>query len=317
MHAASPFHATAQTCTRAVCAAALVAIAVSASPPTATADPASVTATVLKVVDGDTIDIRDDVRGRLRVRVLGIDTPETHKPGYTVGCWGPEASDFAESTLLGQRVALITDLTQDLHDRFGRARSHTWFGEMAGTIRSRRLARARPTRMSTGADLLPVTTRLQRQRKKPKTLFADCGVHRAMATPPQFRGDRHVWVRQRTRSPVSRHFHDKGELKMKRFIIGLAVVVGAIGLAVPASADKTDGEFLITLSNGGVPYGDATDAISWAHTVCEFMDEGKSMSRATMAFMQAKGWSIDDAGYFVGAAANLYCPWHVPADMHR
>src|SRR3954447_4615295 len=32
----------------------------------------------------------------------------------------PQATDFAESTLLGQRVALITDPTQDLHDRFGR-----------------------------------------------------------------------------------------------------------------------------------------------------------------------------------------------------
>lgn len=89
----------------------MVVIAVSASPPTATADPAPVTATVLKVVDGDTIDIRDDVRGRLRVRVLGIDTPETKRPGSTVGCWGPQATDFAESTLLGQRVALVTDPT--------------------------------------------------------------------------------------------------------------------------------------------------------------------------------------------------------------
>lgn len=61
------------------------------SPPTATADPVTATAVVLKVVDGDTMDIRDDIRGRLRVRILGIDTPETNKPGYTVGCWGPEA----------------------------------------------------------------------------------------------------------------------------------------------------------------------------------------------------------------------------------
>jgi micrococcal nuclease len=91
-----------------------------AGPAPVTADPVSTTATVLKVVDGDTIDIRDDVRGRLRVRVLGIDTPETKKPGYTVGCWGPEATAFAESTLLGQRVALVTDPTQGIHDRYGR-----------------------------------------------------------------------------------------------------------------------------------------------------------------------------------------------------
>jgi endonuclease YncB( thermonuclease family) len=84
------------------------------------AEPVTVTALVLRVVDGDTVDIRDDVRGRLRVRLLGIDTPETKKPGYTVGCWGPEASEFAKSTLLGQRVAFVTDPSQGMYDRYGR-----------------------------------------------------------------------------------------------------------------------------------------------------------------------------------------------------
>ena len=84
------------------------------------ADPVATTATVLKVVDGDTVDIVDDVRGRLRIRLLGIDTPETKKPGYTVGCWGPQATEFAKSTLLGQRVAFVTDPSQGMYDRFGR-----------------------------------------------------------------------------------------------------------------------------------------------------------------------------------------------------
>jgi micrococcal nuclease len=100
---------------------AVVAIAMFAIPVvTATAEPVTTTADVLRVVDGDTIDIRDDVRGRLRVRLLGIDTPETKKPGYTVGCWGPEATQFAESTMTGQRVALEPDPTQDRTDRYGR-----------------------------------------------------------------------------------------------------------------------------------------------------------------------------------------------------
>lgn len=98
----------------------MVAIAVCAPWPTATADPVPVTATVLRVVDGDTIDIRDDVGGRLRVRVLGIDTPETKRPGYTVGCWGPEATEFATTTMVGQRVSLEPDPTQNRTDRYGR-----------------------------------------------------------------------------------------------------------------------------------------------------------------------------------------------------
>ncbi|WP_394329243.1 thermonuclease family protein, partial [Mycobacteroides abscessus] len=61
--------------------------------------------TVVRDVDGDTIDVRHDQRGRLRVRIVGLDTPETHRPGVGVGCGGPEASAFAKQTLEGQRVA--------------------------------------------------------------------------------------------------------------------------------------------------------------------------------------------------------------------
>src|ERR1700742_2736407 len=92
----------------------VVVLATFVATPGARADSVTTTATVLRVVDGDTIDIRDDVRGRLRVRLLGIDTPETKKPGYTVGCWGPEATEFAKSTMLGQRVSLVPDPTQDM-----------------------------------------------------------------------------------------------------------------------------------------------------------------------------------------------------------
>ncbi len=92
--------------------------------PAAAADPVAVTATVLRVVDGDTIDVRDDVRGRLRIRILGIDTPETKKPGYTVGCWGPQATEFARANLVEQRVAIVYDPTQGMHDRYGRTYLH-------------------------------------------------------------------------------------------------------------------------------------------------------------------------------------------------
>ena len=85
---------------------------------------APATATVLRVVDGDTVDVLDDARGRLRVRVLGIDTPETKRPGYTEACWGREATEFATSTLLNRRVALIADASQDAHDRYGRTYLH-------------------------------------------------------------------------------------------------------------------------------------------------------------------------------------------------
>ncbi len=65
-----------------------MAVAVAVPPASACAAPveaAPATATVLRVIDGDTFDVVDDDRGRLRVRVLGIDTPETKG---TEECWG-------------------------------------------------------------------------------------------------------------------------------------------------------------------------------------------------------------------------------------
>jgi len=37
-----------------------------------------------------------------------------------VGCWGPEATRLAQANLVGQRVAVIPDPTQDRTDRYGR-----------------------------------------------------------------------------------------------------------------------------------------------------------------------------------------------------
>jgi micrococcal nuclease len=109
----------------------LVAVGLLTTPVAALADPvpADSSAVVLKVVDGDTIDILDDNRGRLRIRALGIDTPETKKPGYTVGCWGPEATEFARQTLVGQRVSVVYDPTQGLHDRYGRTLAYLVKGD--------------------------------------------------------------------------------------------------------------------------------------------------------------------------------------------
>jgi len=73
---------------------------------------------IVKVVDGDTVDVRlADGRER-RVRLIGIDTPEVHG---VVQCGGPRASRSLKKLLpLGTRVRLVSDPTQDLRDRYGR-----------------------------------------------------------------------------------------------------------------------------------------------------------------------------------------------------
>lgn len=122
-HNASPPSVAPTTALLAAAACAVTLLGSACSPSHADTDIAT-TATVLRVVDGDTVDVVDDSRGRLRIRVIGVDSPEVHKPGYSVGCWGPQASAFARDTLTGQRVAIVTDPSQDTHDRYGRTYLH-------------------------------------------------------------------------------------------------------------------------------------------------------------------------------------------------
>ena len=76
------------------------------------------TATVVRVVDGDTVDVRLG-RAEETARLLGIDTPETVKPGAPVDCFGPEASARTKELLpVGTEVRLARDA--EARDRFGR-----------------------------------------------------------------------------------------------------------------------------------------------------------------------------------------------------
>jgi len=74
-------------------------------------------ARVVAVVDGDTIDVSWAGR-RERVRLLGVDTPETVDPHRPVGCYGPEASAFTHRRLSGRPVQLTFD--RQRRDRYGR-----------------------------------------------------------------------------------------------------------------------------------------------------------------------------------------------------
>jgi micrococcal nuclease len=80
-------------------------------------------ATITHVVDGDTVDARLVSDGRrVRVRLLGIDTPE--KTGLRAGrpeCGGQDATRFTESLARRWRdVVLVTDPSQDAEDKYGR-----------------------------------------------------------------------------------------------------------------------------------------------------------------------------------------------------
>ena len=87
---------------------------------------------VIRVIDGDTLEVRT-AQGKEKVRMLGIDTPETVRPGVAVECGGPEASAFMKRLAEGTSVCLITDPTQDERDRYDRLLAYVLpsFGEVS------------------------------------------------------------------------------------------------------------------------------------------------------------------------------------------
>jgi micrococcal nuclease len=94
-------------------------------------------ATVTHVVDGDTIDVRIGGRNE-RVRLIGIDTPETKKPNTPIECYGPEASAFTASVLpVGTEVRLERDVVG--RDDYGRLLGYVHLADRADTFVNREI----------------------------------------------------------------------------------------------------------------------------------------------------------------------------------
>jgi micrococcal nuclease len=78
---------------------------------------------VVKVVDGDTIDVQLGAT-RETVRYIGVDTPETKHPRKPVQCYGQRASDFNARLVSGERVRLVRDIER--RDRYGRLLAYVY-----------------------------------------------------------------------------------------------------------------------------------------------------------------------------------------------
>jgi micrococcal nuclease len=81
------------------------------------------TARVVRVVDGDTVRVVQDGREEA-VRYIGIDTPESVKPGSPVECFGKAASRANARLVEGERVRLVEDV--ESHDRYGRRLAYVY-----------------------------------------------------------------------------------------------------------------------------------------------------------------------------------------------
>jgi micrococcal nuclease len=93
--------------------------------------------TVLRVVDGDTIEIAPAMNGLTEVRLIGVDTPETSHPSYGEQPYGQEVKDFTTSRLKAERVALELDVEKA--DPYGRLLAYVWLSD--GSMFNEKLVR--------------------------------------------------------------------------------------------------------------------------------------------------------------------------------
>lgn len=75
---------------------------------------------VTRVIDGDTIEIESGQK----VRLIGVNAPESVDPKRKDQCFGKESSDFTKSLLLEKSVKLEKDVSET--DKYGRLLRYVW-----------------------------------------------------------------------------------------------------------------------------------------------------------------------------------------------
>ncbi|MFD0697187.1 thermonuclease family protein [Paenibacillus sp. GCM10027628] len=91
-----------------------------------TATPGRESAKVERIVDGDTLEVTLNGK-KEKVRLIGVDTPETKKPNTPVMFYGKEASEYTTKRLLKQTIELEFDVEKQ--DPYKRLLAYVWIGD--------------------------------------------------------------------------------------------------------------------------------------------------------------------------------------------
>lgn len=127
---------------------------------------------VVRAIDGDTIEAR--IGGELEdVRYIGVDTPETVKPGTPVQCFGPRASAFNHRLVEGRRVRLVFGVER--RDAYGRLLAYAYVGRRLVNAALARRGLARTLTIPPNDRLAPLFRRLElRAARAGRGLWGAC-----------------------------------------------------------------------------------------------------------------------------------------------
>ena len=121
---------------------------------------------VVRVVDGDTIHVRVDGREET-VRYIGVDTPESVKPGARVQCFGKAAAAENRRLVEGRAVRLSYDA--EARDRYGRLLAYVWRGDLLVNAELIRLGYGKPLEIAPNlahaAQLRRLASAARRERR--------------------------------------------------------------------------------------------------------------------------------------------------------
>jgi len=125
----------------------------------------NLTGRVVRVVDGDTVRVRLDRPGETRtVRYIGMDTPETVKPGEPVQCFVKAASNFNRKLVAGKKVRL--ELGRERFDRYHRLLAYVFVGRLLVNAELVRRGYARTLTIAPNDDRAALFARLARAARQ-------------------------------------------------------------------------------------------------------------------------------------------------------
>lgn len=84
---------------------------------------------VIRVIDGDTFVVDNGAEKGDKVRLIGVDAPETRNSGKRkIGFYGKEAKEYLTNLIAGRQVRLQFDVGK--RDRYGRMLAYVYLGDL-------------------------------------------------------------------------------------------------------------------------------------------------------------------------------------------